>query len=113
MSEHLDVINTENGKYIGYLEKKLLWESTNASKCPNCDKIYDENDLLDGDMDISRTLCPHCKDCIHSVTRDLDCSSVHNDDCDDSCDEHCHSRGEVCGVIICCACGNEIEDESK
>lgn len=47
MSEHLDVINTENGKYIGYLEKKLLWESTNASKCPNCDKIYDENDLLD------------------------------------------------------------------
>ena len=112
---------TESGdiKKRDYLEGLIVGvdygiSSCNLSECPYCDKIYDENDLLDDkEMFISETRCPHCEGCIHSVTRDLDCSSVHDDNCEDDCEEHCHAKNESCGLIICCACGDEIDERKS
>ena len=48
--------------------------------------------------------------CKHEQTRYLDCDSVHDDDCEANCTEHCHSYGDQCNLVICCECGVEIND---
>ena len=59
------------------------------SECENCGKSYNDSELLDGEMSIGETVCPHCKACVHTTTRYLD------DDTD---------------IIICCACGVDCDE---
>jgi len=48
--------------------------------------------------------------CEHKYTRYLDCDDTHNEDCEEDCTNHCHWYGDHCELIVCCDCGDSMNE---